>query len=174
MTTVPAETHAPVSLDVDSIRWPDGFRPGESAVHIHNELVIPAPLSAVWQALIRAGKWPEWYPNVGDIHFVSHAGPVLRERSRIRWNTYGFRIASQVLEFEPETRLAWNVQGLGVSGYHAWLLTPLDAHTTRVVTEETENGWLASLSKLLAPRRVEKKHQLWLEALSQEARKYRH
>jgi uncharacterized protein YndB with AHSA1/START domain len=173
MTTYPTETTAPVSATSEAIRWPEGFSPGQTAVHIRNEIVIPAPISAVWRALIRAGEWENWYPNVGDIHFISHAGPDLRDRSRIRWNTFGFRITSKVLEFEPQTRLAWNVHGIGVEAYHVWVLTPMDQCRTRVVTEETENGWLASLSKLLMPSRVEKKHQLWLEALSKEAQKYR-
>ncbi len=159
-------TSSAESPTVNQIRWPECYLPGQSAVFAHNEIVIKAPVGIVWRLLIQAESWPEWYPNSADIHFLSHAGPNLRDRSRIRWNTFGTRITSKVLEFEPETRLAWNAHGIGVDAYHAWLLTPLADGSTHVLTEETQNGWLARLGKLLMPKRMERKHQMWLEALS--------
>jgi uncharacterized protein YndB with AHSA1/START domain len=164
MTTLRTE-----SPTVNQIRWPERYIPGQAAVFAHNEIVIKAPIDIVWRLLIRAENWPNWYPNSADIHFLSHAGPDLRDRSRIRWNTFGTRITSKVLEFEPETRLAWNAHGIGVDAYHAWLLTPLPDGRTHVLTEETQNGWLARLGKVLMPKRMERKHQAWLEALSRQA-----
>jgi len=38
--------------------------------------------------------------------------------------------------------------------------------STHVLTEETQNGWLARLGKLLMPNRMAANHQLWLEGLS--------
>ncbi len=157
MTTSPTETR---------INWPERYLPGKTAVFVNNQITIPAPVSAVWQTLIRAEEWPVWYPNSAEIHFVSHAGPDLRDRSRFRWNTYGSRISCKVLEFEPQRRLGWNAHGIGVDAYHAWLLTPLDDGGTHVLTQETQNGWLARLGKRLMPERMERKHQQWLELLS--------
>ena len=34
-----------------------------------------------------------------------------------------------------------------------------------MLTQETQHGWMARLGKLLAPKRMETKHQHWLEAL---------
>jgi uncharacterized protein YndB with AHSA1/START domain len=155
----------------NQIRWPKRYLPGSTVVFVHNEIVIPAPPSVVWRILLRAEDWPTWYPNSADIHFVSHTGPDLRDRSRFRWNTFGTRVTSKVLEFEPERRLAWNAHGIGVDAYHAWLLTPLEDGSTHVLTEETQNGWLARLGKLLMPRRMESKHQQWLEELSRQAQR---
>jgi len=155
----------------NQIRWPECYLPGSTAVFVHNEIVIPAPPSAVWRILLRAEEWPIWYPNSADIHFISHTGPDLRDRSRFRWNTFGTRVTSKVLEFEPEQRLAWNAHGIGVDAYHAWLLTPLADGNTHVLTEETQNGWLARLGKLLMPKRMETKHQRWLEELSRQAQR---
>jgi uncharacterized protein YndB with AHSA1/START domain len=147
------------------IRWPENFLPANSAVFASNEIVIPAPPEHVWRWLIRAELWPHWYPNSSDIHFLSTSGPDLRARTRFRWNTFGVRITSKVLEFEPCTRLAWEAQGIGLHAYHGWLLTPTPDGGTHVLTQETQHGWLARLGKMFVPRRMENKHQVWLDSL---------
>jgi uncharacterized protein YndB with AHSA1/START domain len=147
------------------IRWPERFLPANSAVFASNEIAIAAPPEDVWRWLIRAELWPRWYPKSSDIHFVSTSGPDLRERTRFRWNTFGFRITSKVLEFEPCTRLAWEAEGIGIDAYHAWLLTPTADGGTHVLTQETQHGWVARLGKWLMPHRMENKHQVWLESL---------
>ena len=147
------------------IRWPERFLPANSAVFASNEIVIAAPPENVWRWLIRAALWPQWYPNSSDIHFISTSGPDLRERTRFRWNTFGFRITCKVLEFEPCARLAWEAEGIGIDAYHAWLLTPLEGGGTHVLTQETQHGWMARLGKVLSPHRMENKHQVWLESL---------
>ena len=143
--------------------------PARAAVFAHNEIVIPAPAATIWRILLRAEEWPEWYANAQNVHFTSHTGPDLRDRSRFRWKTFGMRITSKVLEFEPERRLAWDAHGIGIDAYHAWLLTPLEGGGTFLVTEEVQHGWLAGLGKLLMPGRLERQHQIWLEELSRRA-----
>ena len=165
--TFPQTRSAPALHSV--VRWPERYLPAKSAVFVRNEIVIPQAPDIVWAWLLRAQSWPEWYTNSRDIHFLSHAGPDLRNRSRFRWRTFGSRITSKVLEFEPCTRLAWDAHGIGVDGYHAWVLTPLDDGSTHVLTEETQHGWLARLGKMLMPTRMFDMHQLWLEALSAKA-----
>ena len=151
------------------VRWPERYLPGNSAVFVRNEILIPQSPEIVWAWLLRAQLWPEWYANSGDIHFLSHAGPDLRNRSRFRWRTFGARVTSKVLEFEPYARLAWDAHGIGVDGWHAWVLTRLDDGSTHVLTEETQHGWLARLGKWLMPHRMYEMHQLWLEGLSARA-----
>ena len=151
------------------IRWPERFLPTKSAVFVRNEIVIAAAPEYIWSWLLRAELWPQWYANADDIHFLSHAGPDLRDRSRFRWKTFGVKITSKVLEFEPCTRLAWDAHGIGVDAYHGWVLTPLEDGSTHVLTEETQNGWLARLGKKLMPNRMSAMHQAWLEALKLKA-----
>jgi uncharacterized protein YndB with AHSA1/START domain len=151
------------------VLWPDHYLPAHADVFAHNELVIPAPPETIWAWLLRAENWPDWYANASELHFLSHAGPDLRNRSRFRWTTFGLRVTSKVLEFEPYRRLAWDAQGIGVQAYHAWVLTPLEAGQTHVLTEETQRGWLARLGRRLRPRRMEEQHQIWLEGLSRQA-----
>lgn len=106
----------PVQTAAPTILWPAGFAPGESSVHVRNELTIPAEADVIWAWLLRAELWPAWYRYASDIHFISHTGPDLRDRSRFRWKTFGLHVTSKVLEFEPCTRLAWDAQGMGFAG----------------------------------------------------------
>jgi len=152
-------------VQAQQIQWPEKYLPANAQVFVHNEITIAAPPETVWTWLIRAESWPEWYSNAHHIHFISTSGPNLRDRSRIRWNTFGVRITSKVLEFQPYERLGWDEHGIGVTGYHAWLLTSLPNGGTHVVSEEAQNGWLAKLGNTLMPRRKESMHQLWLEGL---------
>ena len=152
-----------------AIRWPERLLPAKASVFVRNEITIAAPPDRIWAWLLRAEHWPEWYPNSADIHFLSHAGPDLRNRSRFRWKTFGVRITSKVLEFEPWAKLAWDAHGIGIDAYHAWLLTPQTDGSTHVLTEEVQNGWLARLGKLVMPQRMSEQHQIWLEALAAKA-----
>jgi uncharacterized protein YndB with AHSA1/START domain len=153
------------------IQWPERYQPARADVFAHNEIVIPAPIATVWRILLRAAEWPEWYPSAHDIHFVSHTGPDLRDRSRFRWNTFGLRITSKVLEFERERLIAWNAHGIGVDAYHVWLLTSLPDGSTHVVTEETQRGWVAALGKRFMPEHLPRRHRVWLEHLSRRAQR---
>ncbi len=159
---VPLQTVAP------SIVWPSGHAPAETSVHVRNEIVIQAAAATVWAWLVRAESWPAWYANASDMHFISHTGPDLRDRSRFRWKTFGVHVTSKVREFEPCTRLAWDARGMGLSAWHAWLLTPT-AEGTHVLTEETQTGWLARLGSRMFPARMPAQHQVWLEGLRRQA-----
>lgn len=172
MTTTPNLSQAgtpPGTSDASPIRWPERYLPTRADVYAHNEVTIPAPAATVWRILLRADEWPAWYPEAHGIHFVSHTGPDLRNRSRFRWNTFGVRISSKVLEFEAERLIAWNAHGMGVEAYHVWMLTPLADGSTHVVTEETQTGWLAALGKRFMPEHLARRHRVWLERLSARA-----
>jgi uncharacterized protein YndB with AHSA1/START domain len=151
-----------------AIRWPERHLPTQAAVYVRNEIVIAAPPEVVWGWLLRAELWPDWYANCTSMHFLSHAGPDLRNRSRFRWKTFGVTVTSKVLEFEPCSRIAWDAHGIGMEAYHGWLLIPKNGGT-HVVTEETQNGWLARLGKLFRPNRMFAMHQMWLESLAARA-----
>jgi uncharacterized protein YndB with AHSA1/START domain len=152
------------------IRWPERSLPTKSAVFVRNEIVIAAPPEHIWPWLLRAELWPRWYANAAEIHIISHAGPDLRDRSRFRWKKFGVKMTSKVREFEPCRRLAWDARGIGIDAYHGWVLTPREDGSTHVLTEETQNGWLARLGKKLMPTRMSTMHQEWLEALGAQAK----
>lgn len=169
MQTTPTSESTPQATASEQIRWPERYLNADIHLYASNEIVIAAPAETIWAWLIRAEAWPDWYPNATHIHFRSVSGPDLRNRVKFAWTTFGIRVFSKVLEFEPCTRLGWESQGMGVHAYHAWLLTPLPDGSTHVLSQQRQRGWLAKLVKKLMPNRVTTQHQVWLEALSRQA-----
>jgi uncharacterized protein YndB with AHSA1/START domain len=155
--------------DETTIRWPEEHHPSRTAVHVRNELSMPAPPEAVWAWLVRAELWPRWYRKSHRVRIVSGPRPDLALGSRFHWWTFGVAIDSTVAELVPCERLAWTARGIGVRAYHAWLLRPTGQGGCHVLTEETQDGWAARLGSLLMPNRMHRGHQIWLEALAQKA-----
>ncbi len=150
------------------IRWPERYHPDNTPVFVTNEIVSPAPAEAVWAWLVRAALWPTWYENSANVEFLEGTGPDLAAGTVFRWRTFGVTVTSRVVELVPRERIAWDARAMGLDAYHAWLLEPREGGT-RILTEETQHGWLARTGSLLMPRRMEKGHQTWIEALSEKA-----
>lgn len=146
------------------INWPDQYHPSRTGVHVSNSLAVTVNSEVLWAWMIRAQLWPTWYPNSADVLFLNTPGPDLQKGTRFRWKTFGVSIESEVQEFVPYERLAWNARGTGVDAYHAWLFEP-----DNILTEETQNGFLAKLGSLVMPNRMHKYHQIWLENLRDKA-----
>jgi hypothetical protein len=146
-----------------TIHWPEQFQPGRAPVHVRNVRESHASASAIWAWLVRAKRWPEWYPNSNRVRIEGGAED-LSAGATFEWNTFGVRLASRVEEFVPESRIAWTARGTGVLAYHAWLIEPRSSGAT-ILTEETQYGWLARLGHFLMPHRMHAGHDLWLEEL---------
>jgi hypothetical protein len=155
--------------ELRQIRWPDRYHPQRCPVHVRNELDMAAAPEPVWAWLIYAPLWPTWYDNSSDVTLLDQDEPRLRPGTRFRWRTFGVTVTSTVLEYAEGERLAWDAQGIGVDAYHAWVLEPSE-RGCRVLTEETQYGWLARLGGVVLPNRMHKHHQRWLEGLERQAR----
>lgn len=152
------------------INWPPRYAPDKVPVHVRNELFIPAAPASIWAWLIRAPLWPTWYANSARVRAVGDEPLIdLNRGCRFRWMTFDVAIESCVMEFEPESRIAWDAQGVGVDAYHAWLIEP-QAGGCRVLTEESQYGWGARLMHLLRPQRMYDGHDLWLRSLAIQCR----
>jgi uncharacterized protein YndB with AHSA1/START domain len=146
------------------IHWPEGFWPESADVFAHNEVLINAPRPVVWQHLVAAEKWPQWYPNAHRVRVLDEPSGVLRAGSRFEWDTFGIHVASRVTEFAVESRLAWSGESEGYRAYHVWLLT--DAPTgCAVVTEEVGIGPSAVAAHQADPDGQHRGHDLWLGRL---------
>lgn len=151
------------------VQWPAYYAPDNCPIHVRNELDIAGSPECVWAWLTRATLWPTWYVNSANVKILEGDGPDLKKGTRFRWKTFGVTITSTVLEYVPNERIAWNAHAFGLDVYHAWVLEP-SAKGCRVLTEETQHGWLARLSKLIMPNRMYQYHQIWLEGLGAKAR----
>ncbi|MES2058487.1 MAG: SRPBCC family protein [Pseudomonadota bacterium] len=148
-----------------TIRWPDGFAPANSPVHVVNRIETATNPQIVWRRLIRAADWPLIYANASKVK-IEGGGADLFAGAHFTWRTFGVALKTRVTEFDPETRIAWLAESSGVRAYHAWLITPRDGGGCTILTEETQHGLIARAGRLLFPRRMEHWHQKWLEALS--------
>ena len=149
------------------IIYPEKYAPPISSIFVRNDIDIPVAPRIVWAWLVRASLWSTWYPNSHDVNLKS-GGLDLAPESSFRWKTFGVTVDSKVLEFVPYQRLAWNAKAFGIEAYHAWLITETETGC-RVLTEETQNGFVARLGKLLMPKRMHTQHQIWLENLKTKA-----
>ena len=151
------------------ILWPDHFAPPNCPIHVRNELAMSSSPEHVWAWLVAATLWPTWYVNASRVRILQGNGSNLALGTRFRWKTFGVTITSTVREFVPHERIAWDAHALGLEVYHAWLMQPTAEGGCRVLTEETQHGWLARLGKLLMPNRMYKYHQIWLESLARQS-----
>ena len=146
------------------IHWPAGFDPAKADLFAHNELVIHAPCERVWQHIIDATKWPEWYPNAKAVQIMN--GTVLGQGSVFRWTTFGLPIESKVNEFVPYRRMGWYgyAPGTDPSFYHTWFLTPTSDGCS-VVTDEVGIGKDAAHLRETDESLMHRGHDLWLATL---------
>jgi uncharacterized protein YndB with AHSA1/START domain len=150
------------------ISWPDEYTPERSAFHAVNELQMAADPEAVWAWLCRPDLWPTYYSNARLIKHLGGPWPKLELGSRFRWWSFGAFVTSEVVEYEPAERIAWDAEVLGGRGYHGWLLRPQEGGTY-VRTEETQKGWgIQAVRPVLRPMMV-RLHQRWLEGLARVA-----
>lgn len=150
------------------IDWPEEHTPERSAFHAVNELQMPAARDVVWAWVCRPDLWPSYYSNAKFIKHLAGPWPEIELGSRFRWWSFGAFVTSEVVEFEPPERIAWDAKVLGGRGHHGWVLRPQDGGTF-ARTEETQKGWgIQAVKPALRPMMV-RLHQRWLEGLSRVA-----
>lgn len=152
----------------NKIIWPSQFDPAVAPVFVSNSIDINASPEKVWYWLTNAATWHQWYCNASPVQFISQQTNYLQATTTFKWKTFGASLQSQVKEFAPNQRLAWDAKGFGILAYHAWLIIPA-ANGCTVLTEETQHGIVCRLGKFFMPNRMHKYHQLWLEGLKRKA-----
>lgn len=167
---------------MNAIIWPEGYIPGFCDNFASNEVIV-AGLSAaeVWSFLSNAPLWPSYYKNSANIRFYGNKGPELENGVRFYFETFGFPVEAQVVEYvapgngQPG-RVAWH----GWAGeensderldvHHAWLIEDLAGDRVRILTQETQNGKPAQALASTRPNPMINGHQEWLDGLVEAAR----
>lgn len=150
------------------ISWPEDFIPEEAGFFVHNEIEIKASPEKVWNILLAAETWPEWCEGASNVKVTSSEDGILKENSVFEWKTMGLDFESTIQEFEPYSRLSWVSIKKSIKGYHAWLIIPTQ-DGCKLVTEESQHGFLTFLEKTFQPKKLEKLHQIWLEKIKEKA-----
>jgi hypothetical protein len=88
------------------VHWPQGIVPEQADLFAHNDIVIAGPPEKIWEHLIHATAWPDWYSNASDVTVNASSG-LLGPGVTFDWITFGAHIHSTVHEFEPTARIGW-------------------------------------------------------------------
>lgn len=135
-------------------------------LHARQETLIRAPLEKVWDLQTDINHWHEWQP---DVAFAKLEG-TLAPNTIFRWKGGGINITSRLHTVEPPTRIGWTGDSMGMHAVHNWTLEPHE-NGTRVITEESLSGWLASIIKLFDRNFLNKSLTKSLQTLKSEAEK---
>lgn len=165
---------------MNAIEWPAGYVPGFADNFASNEVIVAGlDAATVWPFLAEAPRWPDYYANSANIRFHDGAGPKLAQGTRFYFETFGFPVDAEVVEYVEPTagqpgRVAWH----GWSGegdtrldvHHAWLVEDLSDGRVRILTQETQNGQPAKDLATTKPNPMINGHQDWLDGLVSAAR----
>jgi uncharacterized protein YndB with AHSA1/START domain len=130
----------------------------------HKEIFIQAPPEAVWKIHTDINSWGQWHPG---ITMTNLTGP-LAAGSVFQWQTGGLTLTSTIQVVEPNQRIGWTGKAIGTQASHLW---KMEAHQggTLLTTEESMDGWLVVLLKLLMPKFLDKSLDTWMQNLKHKA-----
>lgn len=153
----------------DQIHWPKAYEPKEAGFFVHNEIDIKADPSIVWNILIDAETWSQWYSGMTDVSVKTNNTGKLDQNTVFSFKTMGqFFETVTIKEFEAPYRLSWEATRKDIKGYHAWLIIPTK-EGCKVITSESQNGFKAFLQKVFLPNKLRKLHDIWLEEMKKKA-----
>jgi uncharacterized protein YndB with AHSA1/START domain len=161
------------SVRPDQINWPDKYRLEDATFTVKNSIEINAPPQVIWDILIDANSWSDWYVGAKNVRLPSssknpQSDGLLREDTVFSWKTMGQNFQTRVTEFEPPFRMGWESRKSTIKAYHAWLIVPTE-NGARVVTEESQYGFLAVMQKIFQPNKLKNLHDVWLAELKTRA-----
>ena len=153
------------------INWPENYQPADADFYVHNKLQIKATPDQIWELLIHAENWPDWYEGMSDVEVLNSKSGKILENSELKFSTMGQDFEATIREFEPYSRLAWETTNKDLRAYHAWLIIP-NENGCLVITDEVQIGKLAKLQKVFLPNKLRKLHDQWLAGFNENSKNY--
>ena len=99
------------------------------------EIIVEAPVVAVWRVLTEIDKWPDWQESVTSALLK---GPLV-PGTRFDWKSGGLKFISHIHTCEPHMEFGWTGKTFGARAIHNWTFTE-QGNQTRVAVEESLNG----------------------------------
>lgn len=152
----------------ERINWPKEYLPEEAPFTLRNEIYINADPQTVWNELIDYKAWPTYYKGASPVRLVDETQTTLQADSVMIWKTMGLNFASTIKEYEPNRRLSWESVNSKIRGYHAWLIVP-QGKGCKLITDESQHGWLTFFQKTFVPNKLSRLHHDWLAGIKQRA-----
>lgn len=130
----------------------------------HREIFIQVSPEVVWKIHTDINNWSQWQPG---IDMAKLEGPLATD-SIFQWKSGGLTITSTIQIVEPNQQIGWTGKALGTRASHIWMLKGHNGGTM-LTTEESMEGWLISILKLIMPKFLEKSLDTWLQSLKSKA-----
>lgn len=128
------------------------------------EIFIQASPDKVWEIQTDINSWKGWQSDISR----AQLNGALTVGSVFQWKSGGFAVTSTLQEVEPKRRISWTGHAFGSNAKHIWVFKPQNAGTL-VSTEESMEGWLMRVLKVLMPRFLEQSLDVWLNNLKTRA-----
>lgn len=151
-----------------SIVWPANYEPAKSKFFVQNDIEIKASPATVWAVLIDANRWQSYYKGAKNVVLRDPSHQFLQGNSIFDWETMGLKFESTIREYIPNNYLAWESQKKSIQGYHVWLIVPTP-NGCKLITEESQNGWLTFFEKTFQGKKLQKLHDVWLLEIKKQA-----
>ncbi|WP_288244188.1 DinB family protein [uncultured Chryseobacterium sp.] len=149
--------------------WPEEFNPAKARWYVYNEIEIKAKPEVVWNILIDAKKWHTYYKGIQTaVKLSDPAAATLEHGLSFKMHTMNIHLDPVIKEFVPYERMAWEVHRRNLQAYHAWVILPT-SNGCKLITSETQNGFLTFLQKIFQPHKLLNLHQNWLETIKARA-----
>lgn len=148
-----------------SFTWPENYLPEKSKFFVHNEIEINASADKIWSILLDVYQWPTWYEGASQVKLLYPNETQISAQSVILWKTMGMYFKSSIKQFEPNKILAWESYRKNIQGYHMWLILQNSNGTCRVITDESQLGWLTFFERIFQPKKLHRLHDVWLREL---------
>ena len=150
------------------IYWPEAYAPENARFYVHNAIDIDATPEVVWNILIQAETWPMWYEGASNVDVLESDEGILKDGSVFTWQTMGLDFTSTIKEYKPFERLSWESVKGSIKGYHTWLIIPTESGC-KLITDESQHGWLTLMEKTFQPKKLHRLHDIWLSQIKQKA-----
>ena len=128
------------------------------------EIFIQAQPQAVWKIITDINSWSQWQPGIASSKMEGSLTP----GAVFEWKPGGITITSTIEIIEPDERIGWSGTAIGTQARHIWTFKP-HKDGTLLTTEESMDGWLTRVLKVMMPKFLDESLSTWLNSLKKHA-----
>ena len=130
----------------------------------HKEILIKAAPKDIWKLQTDIDRWTTWQTHITK----SSIEGKLKVGTVFHWKARGLNITSTLQEIQFNKHIAWTGRSFGTYACHTFAFKERK-NGTLVIAEESLNGWLPRLMKLIMPNYLEESMDSSLKNLKSKA-----
>jgi uncharacterized membrane protein len=138
----------------------------EAPVVQTKSIIINEKPEKIWGIISDVENWTKWNNKIKKVNVEGE----LKVESDFTWTSGGSKITSKVHTFDSYETLGWTGKTFGARAIHNWHFEEVEGGT-KIIVEESMEGWLISLLKKKMNNILEQDIIFWLEQLKVECEK---